>query len=86
MTAPVTDPVIEIEIEDDAWATVPEVEARIVAAGGANATRAKVRDALAKTRNFPGVTGITTFDPETREPAKTLTKLQIQNGKYVLLK
>ena len=58
----------------------------IVAAGGANATRAKVRDALAKTRNFPGVTGITTFDPETREPAKTLTKLQIQNGKYVLLK
>ncbi|MBS1228739.1 MAG: extracellular ligand-binding receptor [Proteobacteria bacterium] len=58
----------------------------IVAAGGANATRAKVRDALAKTRNFPGVTGITTFDPETREPAKTLTKLQIQNGKFVLLK
>jgi len=58
----------------------------IVAAGGSNATRAKVRDALAKTRNFPGVTGITTFDPETREPAKVLTKLQIQNGKYVLLK
>ena len=58
----------------------------IVAAGGANATRAKVRDALAKTKNFPGVTGVTTFDPETREPAKTLTKLQIQNGKYVLLK
>ena len=58
----------------------------IVVAGGANATRAKVRDALAKTKNFPGVTGATTFDPETREPAKTLTKLQIQNGKYVLLK
>jgi branched-chain amino acid transport system substrate-binding protein len=58
----------------------------IVAAGGANATRAKVRDALAATKDFPGVTGITSFDPKTREPSKVLTKLQIQNGKYVLLK
>ncbi len=58
----------------------------IVAAGGANATRAKVRDALAATQNFPGVTGVTSFDPKTREPSKVLTKLQIQNGKYVLVK
>ncbi len=58
----------------------------IVAAGGANATRAKVRDALAATRDFPGVTGVTSFDPKTREPSKVLTKLQIQNGKYLLLK
>ena len=58
----------------------------IVAAGGPNATRAKVRDAMAATKDFPGVTGVTSFDPKTREPAKVLTKLQIQNGKFVLLK
>lgn len=58
----------------------------IVAAGGANATRAKVRDALAATKDFPGVTGVTSFDPKTREPSKVLAKLQVQNGKYVLLK
>ena len=58
----------------------------IVAAGGANATRAKVRDAMAATKDFPGVTGVTSFDPKTREPAKLLTKLQIQNGKFVMLK
>lgn len=58
----------------------------IVAAGGATATRAKVRDALAATRDFPGVTGATSFDPKTREPSKTLAKLQIRQGKYVLVK
>ena len=58
----------------------------IVAAGGANATRAKVRDALAATKNFPGVTGVTTFDPTTREPIKLLTKLQVQDGKFVSVK
>ena len=58
----------------------------IVAAGGANATRAKVRDAMAATKDFPGVTGVTSFDPKTREPSKVLAKLQVQNGKYVLLK
>ena len=58
----------------------------IVAAGGANATRAKVRDAMAATKDFPGVTGVTTFDPKTREPSKALTKLQIQNGSFVLVK
>jgi branched-chain amino acid transport system substrate-binding protein len=55
----------------------------IVRAGGAGATRQKVRDALAATKNFPGVTGNTTFDSVTREPAKTLARMQIRDGKFV---
>jgi len=55
----------------------------IVKAGGADATRAKVRDALAETKDFPGVTGKTTFDPVTREPAKSLTRLEVKNGQFV---
>jgi branched-chain amino acid transport system substrate-binding protein len=58
----------------------------IVHAGGAGATRQKVRDALAATRNFPGVTGNTTFDPVTREPSKTLARMQIRDGKFVVVK
>lgn len=58
----------------------------IVTAGGANATRAKVRDALAATKNFPGVTGTTSFDPVSREPIKLLTKLQVKDGKFVSVK
>jgi branched-chain amino acid transport system substrate-binding protein len=58
----------------------------VVAAGGANATRAKVRDALAVTKDFPGVTGVTSFDPKTREPSKVLARLQILDGKFVLQK
>lgn len=57
----------------------------IVRAGGAGATRQKVRDALAATKNFPGVTGNTTFDPVTREPSKTLARMQIRNGKFVVV-
>ncbi|MCS6853860.1 MAG: ABC transporter substrate-binding protein [Elioraea sp.] len=49
-------------------------------------TRARVRDELARTRDFPGVTGVTTFDPETREPAKTLARMRIENGQFVLLR
>ncbi|WP_291297379.1 ABC transporter substrate-binding protein [Elioraea sp.] len=48
-------------------------------------TRQRVRDELAKTKDFPGVTGATTFDPETREPAKTLARMRIQDGKFTLL-
>jgi len=55
----------------------------IVKAGGAKATRDGVRKALAETKNFPGVTGNTTFDPVTREPTKVLTHLQIRNGEFV---
>lgn len=50
---------------------------------GPGATRAQVRDALAATANYPGVTGVTTFDKATREPNKTLAKLQIKGGKFV---
>lgn len=53
---------------------------------GPNATRAQVRDALAATANYPGVTGETTFDKATREPDKQLARLQITNGKFVLVK
>ncbi|MGP1676132.1 MAG: ABC transporter substrate-binding protein [Burkholderiales bacterium] len=57
----------------------------IVRAGGVSATRQKVRDALAATKNFPGITGNTTFDPVTREPSKTLTHMQIRDGKFVAI-
>ncbi|GGG34680.1 ABC transporter substrate-binding protein [Chelatococcus composti] len=45
-------------------------------------TRQKVRDALAATKDFPGVTGDTTFDAN-REPAKKLTKAVVKNGQFV---
>ncbi|CAH2601717.1 ABC transporter substrate-binding protein [Rhodovastum atsumiense] len=47
-----------------------------------NPTREKVRDALAQTKNYPGVTGETTFGPD-REPAKKLTKAMVKNGAFV---
>jgi branched-chain amino acid transport system substrate-binding protein len=50
---------------------------------GPSATRAQMREALAATANYPGVTGATTFDKATREPNKTLAKLQIKGGKFV---
>lgn len=50
---------------------------------GPAATRAQMREALAATANYPGVTGATTFDKATREPSKTLAKLQIKGGKFV---
>lgn len=53
---------------------------------GPNATRAQMRDALAATANYPGVTGTTTFDKATREPDKQLARLQITGGKFVLVK
>jgi branched-chain amino acid transport system substrate-binding protein len=48
-------------------------------------TRARVRDALAATRDFPGVTGSTTFDPQTREPAKTLARMQVRDGRFTAI-
>jgi branched-chain amino acid transport system substrate-binding protein len=53
---------------------------------GPNANRAQVRDALAATSKFPGVTGETTFDPTTREPDKQLAKLQITGGKFQIVR
>ncbi len=52
---------------------------------GPGATRAKVRDALAATADYPGVTGLTTFDKATREPSKTLSKLQIKDGRFLVV-
>lgn len=52
-----------------------------IAASYPDVTREKVRDALAATKDYPGVTGVTTFD-ENREPAKELTKAEIKDGKF----
>jgi len=52
---------------------------------GPKATRTEVRDALAATQGYPGVTGATSFDPETREPQKELAKMEIINGKFTVI-
>jgi branched-chain amino acid transport system substrate-binding protein len=49
-------------------------------------TRAMVREELAATKDFKGVTGETTFDPETREPVKSLARMQVKGGQFELLK
>jgi branched-chain amino acid transport system substrate-binding protein len=54
-------------------------------AEGAKATRETVRDALAQTRDFPGITGATTFDPQTREPSKVLSKLIVKGGTFTVI-
>lgn len=46
-----------------------------------NPTRKGVRDALAQTKDFPGVTGATTFNAE-REPVKKLSKVRVVNGAF----
>ncbi len=56
-----------------------------VARAHPDVTRQRVRDELARTRDFPGVTGVTTFDPQTREPSKTLARMQIKDGRFTLL-
>jgi branched-chain amino acid transport system substrate-binding protein len=47
--------------------------------------RAKVRDALASTKNYPGVTGIITFDA-TGDSPRDMMVIQIRGGEYVLFK
>ncbi len=44
----------------------------------------KLRDALAATRNFKGVTGTITFDAQ-RNPTKSAVVLQIKDGKFVFV-
>ncbi|TBW40700.1 amino acid ABC transporter substrate-binding protein [Siculibacillus lacustris] len=44
-------------------------------------TRASVREALAATKDFPGVTGLTTFDAN-REPQKQLSKARVIGGQF----
>lgn len=46
-----------------------------------NATRKSVRDALAQTKDFPGVTGSTSFNAD-REPVKRLSKVRVTNGAF----
>jgi branched-chain amino acid transport system substrate-binding protein len=53
---------------------------------GPNVTRETLREALTQTTDYPGVTGVTTFDPQTREPAKTLARMVVANGKYSVIK
>ena len=43
-----------------------------------------IRDALASTRNFVGVTGSVTYQAGSRVPQKTVTIIAIGNGKYTL--
>ncbi|WP_320171678.1 ABC transporter substrate-binding protein [Maridesulfovibrio sp.] len=57
-----------------------------IAKVGPDVTRSSLRDALAQTKDYPGVTGSTTFDPETREPVKGLARLEVKNGSFVLVK
>ncbi len=48
-------------------------------------SRQNVRDELAKTKDFPGVTGVTSFD-ENGEALKQLTKATVTDGQFVPLK
>jgi branched-chain amino acid transport system substrate-binding protein len=45
---------------------------------------AKLRDALATTKNFPGVTGAITFDAQ-RNPTKSAVVLTVKNGHFVFV-
>ena len=52
---------------------------------GPDVTRDTLRDALAATKDYPGITGLTTFDPVTREPQKTVVRMTIANGEYTVV-
>jgi branched-chain amino acid transport system substrate-binding protein len=56
-----------------------------IVAAGPEPTRAKVRDALAATHDYPGVTGVTTFDPITREVTKQLNRMIVSDGAYKVI-
>ncbi|MFM1651753.1 ABC transporter substrate-binding protein [Brevibacillus sp. B_LB10_24] len=45
--------------------------------------RTGVRDALAKTTDFPGVTGTTSFN-ENRDVVKEMVKLEVKDGQFIL--
>ncbi|MCF8480553.1 MAG: ABC transporter substrate-binding protein [Rhodospirillum sp.] len=53
-----------------------------IAKVGPDVTRETLRDALAQTTDYPGVTGATSFAPETREPSKTLAKMVVKGGDF----
>jgi branched-chain amino acid transport system substrate-binding protein len=52
----------------------------ITRAGGTDGT--KLRDAIAQTTNFPGITGSITIDKD-RNPVKSAVVLKLQDGKFV---
>ena len=52
---------------------------------GPSVTREQLRDALAETKNFPGVLGDITFDPVTREVSSELKKMEVKGGRFVLI-
>ena len=52
----------------------------ITRAGGTES--AKLRDAIAQTKNFPGITGSITIDKD-RNPVKSAVVLKLQDGKFV---
>jgi len=43
---------------------------------------AKIAQALAETKNFPGVTGSITMGPD-HNPIKGVTVIKVENGKFV---
>jgi branched-chain amino acid transport system substrate-binding protein len=45
---------------------------------------AKLRDALAATKNFPGTTGTITLDAQ-RNPTKSAVVLTVKNGKFAFV-
>jgi ABC-type branched-subunit amino acid transport system substrate-binding protein len=47
--------------------------------------RTKIRDALAKITNFPGVSGTHTFKPGKGDAEKSVFILVLKDGKYALL-
>ncbi len=53
---------------------------------GPNVSRDSLRDALAETKDYPGITGVTTFDPATREPQKSVVRMTIDDGQFVVVK
>jgi branched-chain amino acid transport system substrate-binding protein len=45
-----------------------------------------IRDALAETQGFQGVTGVISYEPGQRKPSKSVTIIQVQDGVYSFVK
>jgi len=45
-----------------------------------------IRDALATTKDFKGVTGVISYEPGKRVPLKSVTIIRVQDGKYSFVK
>jgi branched-chain amino acid transport system substrate-binding protein len=68
----------------DAWAALGYDSAMVLADAirrAGSAEPAKIRDALAATKDFPAVTGRITMDAH-RNPSKSAVILTIKDGKY----